>query len=167
LKFQLVEGFDLTAPVDVVSESGKAIEKVDGNGKVGQAVSWNEQTDSYVVRTFDGIYLSFPNANLRLYQPPAPENGGFDMCWPCHMDAFFDFASEVHGEIVAKSWCLLQLSKTDLAREETVHKATKKTLVSPREEFANDFIGSGGAKSRRLTPSWYSPLTLSEKNRAL
>jgi len=149
-----VEIVNITEGVTVEEVDSDSVQtNVNVNGKLGLANSLNEQEDTYVVYTVDGFRLAVPNANLKTYEPPSPEDGGFDLFWPPNTDDFFDFAAEVHNEIVAKSWCLLQVSKTDSSREAALGRAIRMKLVCPRPEFQKDFLGSEGkGKVSELDP---------------
>mmetsp|Transcript_61298 Transcript_61298/g.131805 ORF Transcript_61298/g.131805 Transcript_61298/m.131805 type:complete len:222 (-) Transcript_61298:34-699(-) len=161
LQFRLVEIHGLREAInaDILESTPERTKQVDANGKLGQAVCWSEPEDLYTVHTFDGLSFLVPNANLRLCNMPTIESCGFDACWPCVMDDFFDFAAYVHNALVAQSWCLIQTAKTEYARSSASSAAKRKKFSRPKEEFEVDFLGRRG--SGKITDM--NPLILSDR----
>mmetsp|Transcript_35498 Transcript_35498/g.110182 ORF Transcript_35498/g.110182 Transcript_35498/m.110182 type:complete len:1250 (+) Transcript_35498:121-3870(+) len=84
-------------------------EGVDANGLCGWCRSRDEAADGYLVETFDGLVLSVPGEHLRRFDPPEPEDGGFDVAWPA-ADAEYDvFASAVVEAVLRKGHCVVQM----------------------------------------------------------
>ena len=51
----------------------------DGGPQRGQCVHWSEDSQRYLVETFDGCSLLADEGQLEEFLPPAPEDGGFDV----------------------------------------------------------------------------------------
>jgi len=117
---------------------------VDANGMLGRAVDWDAEAEAYQVHTFEGLSLDIPEENLELYEPPQPQDGGFDACWPYFEDTFFDFCSDINNVLLAKHWCVIQVSKSEESRHGALVKARRKEFEVPRQEFVSDYMGRKG-----------------------
>jgi len=132
------------------TESGAPIEV---NGKRGRAVDFLDTEDKYVVFTFDGLLLDVAEDNLKEFEPPLPQEGGFDAAWPYYQDNFFDFCASVNNQLASKSWCMIQMSKTDDSREEALAKAKRKDFEVPKAELVVDYLGrKGKGKVSHINP---------------
>nr|AQS99192.1 type I polyketide synthase [Gambierdiscus polynesiensis] len=144
---RLVEIHGLQSPifprtVDIKAEHESA--PVQANGLCGRAIDWRHDTGKYVVYTFDGVHLDVAEDNLKIYEQPAPEEGGFDIGWPYYRQAFFDFCANVNSILGAKGWCLIQLFKSQKSREEALVKAKRQNFEVPKQEFLADLLGRKG-----------------------
>mmetsp|Transcript_11183 Transcript_11183/g.20345 ORF Transcript_11183/g.20345 Transcript_11183/m.20345 type:complete len:808 (+) Transcript_11183:37-2460(+) len=112
LEGKLVEVQALPDVSEVESYDGKAIVLEDLTGSHGRVLQYVDASRC-LVETFDGLHLGIPEKYLEEYEPPEPEEGGFDILWPDAASGSMGhgiFASMVAECLVQKGYCLIQLS---------------------------------------------------------
>jgi polyketide synthase-associated protein len=113
---KLVEIVGMTEPValtDRVNEFGET-ERMDINGFRGRVVDWLDEVDKYIVFTFNGLVFSVAEENLEEYDPPDPEDGGFDLMWPQTATLGTGiFASMAAKAIEDNGYCVVQMPLGD------------------------------------------------------
>jgi polyketide synthase-associated protein len=113
LEGQLVEICDLSLVRCQVANPliGQAeYKEVDVSGKAGRCLAWLAEPESaYQVLTFDGLLVSVPEGNLKEYDPPEPEFGGFDVTWPTGEWEHALFAGLLAESLGRKGYCMVQM----------------------------------------------------------
>mmetsp|Transcript_64090 Transcript_64090/g.111752 ORF Transcript_64090/g.111752 Transcript_64090/m.111752 type:complete len:814 (+) Transcript_64090:57-2498(+) len=95
--------------VDPNAQDG-SMEPVDVNGLKGRVVSWIADANKYAVEIFSGEMVPVSEENLLEYDPPEPEEGGFDICWygqPNSLDSGI-FAAMLSSHLEKKGCCVVQ-----------------------------------------------------------
>lgn len=108
----LVEVFGLEGPLEPSPDTQAAnpgIEAVEVNGQTGRIIGWSDDDEKLIVETFDGVLVGVPEANLRDYEPPRPEDGGFDLAWPSGSVCHLAFAEGIVECLAGKGYCVVQL----------------------------------------------------------
>jgi len=99
----------------------------------------------YLVNTMDDQLLSVDEHNLRPWDPPGPEDGGFDLLWPSVADEMFQLPTVAASFLAAKGWCLLHINMPDDQCAAAAQQARHlKDFSAPRQEFLADFMGHAG-----------------------
>jgi len=114
---------------------------VDPNGKWGVA-EWDWGMKQYKVRTFDGLVIAVPEANLRRPIRMQPEEAGFDLSW----NEGEEFATEVCEVVWRKGYCLIQLPDAGEMRSKAFVEASKRDdyALFP-EEIEELYLGRAAA----------------------
>lgn len=87
-----------------------SMQPVDVNGLKGRVLSWIPDASKYVVEVFSGETVPVSEENLLEYDPPDPEEGGFDICWyvqPNSLDSGI-FAAMLSSHLEKKGFCVVQ-----------------------------------------------------------
>jgi len=124
LEDQLVEIHGLEGPLEPSEETKRespGIDSVDANGKQGRVIGWSDRDEKYIVETFDGEVLGIAQENLRVYEPAAPEDGGFDCAWPSGSVSQESFAHAVVSCLAERGFCVIQM----FAGEQTTRGAAE------------------------------------------
>nr|AQS99199.1 type I polyketide synthase [Gambierdiscus polynesiensis] len=135
---------------------------VQANGLRGRAVDFRPDTQKYIVCTFDAVHLDIAEENLKFYEHPSSEEGGFDLAWPYYEEAFFEFCANVNSQLTSKNWTLIQVFKTKEQREDALAKAKRKDFEVPKPEFHADFLGRKG----KGKVSYVNPLEIMDEDDA-
>mmetsp|Transcript_141894 Transcript_141894/g.441134 ORF Transcript_141894/g.441134 Transcript_141894/m.441134 type:complete len:1193 (-) Transcript_141894:145-3723(-) len=109
---RLVEICGLEVPIEPSPSSKSAdagISSIDANGLRGRVIGWDQADCKYVVETFDGVLIGVKEENLQNFEPPAPEEGGFDVAWPSGPESPEVFAEAVVSCLAEKGYCLIQM----------------------------------------------------------
>lgn len=123
------------------------------DGEHGTCVAWSDEFDRYFVQLFNGLYVLIPRDCLREWEPPPPEEGGFDLAWPAappgeplSFDQLGFHAEELSDVLERKGWCLIQLAADEVARAVALDQARAlPDLLPPKAEMAADFLGREGS----------------------
>jgi len=144
--FSLVQIIGLTKAVEpsraVLEMTGDA-QPVEVNGQKGWTVAWVEEENGFIVQTFGGDYVCLPEEHLRVYLPPYPESGGFDVAWPPdEPNLVMNFSERVAESLTSRSFCVIQMihpeaQKSGVSAE--VDQFEHWTVVAP--EFQDKFMG--------------------------
>eukprot|EP00408_Alexandrium_pacificum_P034129 CAMPEP_0171292010 /NCGR_PEP_ID=MMETSP0790-20130122/71941_1 /TAXON_ID=2925 /ORGANISM="Alexandrium catenella, Strain OF101" /LENGTH=1257 /DNA_ID=CAMNT_0011761739 /DNA_START=74 /DNA_END=3848 /DNA_ORIENTATION=- len=156
-----IHGVEGTVVPRIVAD-GDSSQPVEVNGLKGRAVDWRMDTGKYVVCTFDFVHLDIAEENLEIFEPPLPADGGFDIGWPYYQAALLEFCSNVNNILLSKSYALIQVFKSQDAREEALARAKRKDFEVPKEEFITDFLGRKG----RGKVSHFNPLDTMDEEEA-
>jgi len=120
LEGRLVEIHGLEAPIEPSLEtksSNPRVLAINANGHRGRAVGWDQADSKYIVETFDGVLIGVAEENLREFEPPEPEDGGFDVAWPSGPEPPEVFAEQVVSCLALKGYCLIQMFTSSRTRE--------------------------------------------------
>mmetsp|Transcript_108556 Transcript_108556/g.231853 ORF Transcript_108556/g.231853 Transcript_108556/m.231853 type:complete len:1240 (-) Transcript_108556:148-3867(-) len=148
-------------PISVGATSGPLKdappEPVDPNGFLGCALGYEKKdaTETYTILTFDGQLLSIAAAYLREYEPPEPEEGGFDLMWPGDPTSYEFFGQMIAEILNQKNYCLVQMFMTPQEREaaidQTYDMGTK--WVLPKKEFESAYMGLDNTSKYMMLPT--------------
>mmetsp|Transcript_44953 Transcript_44953/g.95839 ORF Transcript_44953/g.95839 Transcript_44953/m.95839 type:complete len:1232 (+) Transcript_44953:79-3774(+) len=129
-----------TAPLAYAEDPDKWVSK-NVDGQKGQCTEYDAENGEYVVHTFEGFLASVPEANLKLFDPPLAEDGGFDLLWPSG-DAEEEFGEMIGQALARKGYCVIQTSLSAHEREEAVADAKQvKDTQEFKEELELDYLG--------------------------
>mmetsp|Transcript_41963 Transcript_41963/g.96325 ORF Transcript_41963/g.96325 Transcript_41963/m.96325 type:complete len:807 (-) Transcript_41963:33-2453(-) len=145
LEGKLVEIQKLADATEVESYDGRAVVVADLNGGHGRVLHYVDASRC-LVQTFDGLHIGIPEKNLEEYEPPEPEEGGFDVLWPDAASGSMGhgiFASMVADCLVQKGYCLIQLSHDNAFRAEAVEclLGLKNEQLFPLD-FEQEYLGN-------------------------
>nr|AQS99238.1 type I polyketide synthase [Gambierdiscus polynesiensis] len=114
------------------------------NGERGRVIGWSDQDEKYIVETFDGLVIGVGSGNLVEYEPPATEDGGFDLAWPSGPVSHDEFADGVVGTLQDKGYCVVQMFSSAAMRSAAVAEASELTdWRLPTAELEVAYLGSG------------------------
>nr|AQS99265.1 type I polyketide synthase [Gambierdiscus excentricus] len=143
----LVEICGLEAPVEVSPETharNPQLRGLDANGERGRVIGWDEQDGKYVVETFNGVLVGVAEMHLQEFEPSAPEDGGFDVVWPCGPEPPEFFADAVVSCLAQKGYCLIQMFTSARTREEAAGQARElDEWHLPTKELEVPYLGYG------------------------
>ncbi|CAE8610975.1 unnamed protein product [Polarella glacialis] len=102
---------EISGTVDLHDQArGSGNGQVDADGERGRVEGWLAGPQRYLVRTFSGLHVTVPEANLTEFQPAEPEEfDGFDVAWPsapAHQEAF---STTVAQKVNEKGYCVIQM----------------------------------------------------------
>lgn len=125
---------------------------VEVDGECGICVSWDVLLLRYIVHLFSGVHVLVPHDCLTASEPPAAEDGGFDVAWPfslpgepIHPEHLSIIAPEIVSTVLRKGWCMIQLNADRGLQEEAFFQAKSiPDLASPKMEFIPDYLGREG-----------------------
>lgn len=143
----VVEIQGLPGPLQPVKEDGSdaGATAVDANGLHGRAL-WDEQRNQYVVHLQNDLFIPVAEGNLRLWDPPAYEQGGCDLLWPSTQEMFATFAFDVAMLLAQRGWCLIEGIVGDQVRAGAVAEAEGlQGWYGVKREFVPDYLGRGGS----------------------
>jgi len=157
---ELVEVYGVVGPVqpyqnaEEIAEWGakEILPAAQVNGLHGRCVDWWDGDGKYVVQTFCGHFLPVPPTCVKAWEPPAPEDGGFDLAWPSDMpdgpkgvESLNVFAEPMAEIVEEKGFCLIQMTMADWLREELVYQAHTIGPSPVAAELLPDYLGKKGS----------------------
>mmetsp|Transcript_109087 Transcript_109087/g.352132 ORF Transcript_109087/g.352132 Transcript_109087/m.352132 type:complete len:1251 (+) Transcript_109087:144-3896(+) len=125
-------------------------EGIDANGMLGRCLAWNDDEQKYIVEAFEGFVFSVPQENLREYDPPEPEDGGFDVAWPGGDWGYDLFIGSVAEALARKGHCMVQLFGLgkDFREEALGFARSREDFRVLEEELQAAYLGQGPAGGR-------------------
>jgi polyketide synthase-associated protein len=116
---------------------------LDFNGKTGRCLWWDEEEEKYLVHTFDGAAVGVPESRLEDFDPPEPEEGGFDVVWPEGEPMSYGLFGQMVGDhISGKGYCVVQMFTNAAVREAAAKEARDLPIFSKiRTEFEVAYLG--------------------------
>lgn len=128
-------------------------------GQKGKA--WcGSKADEYVVDLFHGQSVELPASQLKCFNPPRPEDGGFDFVWPFANELLEGFGWDIAEKLVTQGFCIVQCtvdpSSLQVAAGEVGNLAGWKCFV---EEFETAYLG----RHAQGKATWLSPDNFDEE----
>jgi polyketide synthase-associated protein len=116
----------------------------DFNGQSGRCLWWDEEEGKYLVHTFDGVAVGVPEENLEEFDPPEPEEGGFDIVWPEGEAMSYGLFGQMVGDLLtSKGFAVVQMFTNDAIRAAAQKEAKSKPVFSKmRAEFEVAYLGN-------------------------
>lgn len=107
---KLVEITGVEGKIEPESSEEGALEPLDINGIKGRVLEWIADADKYAVESFSGEVIPVSEENLLEYDPPDPEDGGFDLCWYSQANSLDSgmFAAMMASHLEKKGCCVVQ-----------------------------------------------------------
>jgi len=129
-------------------------EPVDVDGERGRVVGWSGADGKYVVETFDGLILGVPEGNLQEFEPPDPEQGGFDLVWPSSPSLHDAFALDLAAALGRKGYCLIQMFNDQRKQQSALEAARQMPEWSlPIKELEVPYMGYDNATKYASLPA--------------
>ncbi|CAK9000089.1 unnamed protein product [Durusdinium trenchii] len=112
----------------------------------GSCMSWLQDRELYVVKTFGGHVVTVPEANLQQWSPPPAEEGGFDVAWPLDRSRTgkaMRFADSVVGALAEKGYCVIQTFMTKRQRADAWHSGQEQEryFFRMKQEVESGYMG--------------------------
>lgn len=129
---------------------------VNPTGAKGRVLHCSWDGDTCVVQTFGGLLFELPASALQEFEPPPPEEGGFDLCWPhgARHGALAEFAEGVAGTLAQRGYCVAQAFAAPAQREAAVDEAYDIAAWQlPKAEFADAYLGRASGDKYAMLPS--------------
>lgn len=144
----LVEIHGLPGPVSAF-EKGAAPSQdsplVDVNEAVGRAF-WLESEGKYLVHLRNDLFVHILEENLRDWEPPICEDGGFDLLWPSSTAGLPGFSWDVAKMLSRQGWCLVECIVSEQTRKDALQQARGlEGFHGPKRELMVDYLGRGGS----------------------
>lgn len=130
----------------------KEVKEAEVEGLHGLCVQWLEDSEEYVVQTFDGLTAIVPQDCVEEVSPTLPEDGGFDLVWSEGGDP--DFGLLMVEALDRRGYCVVQLSIAAAVRQAAAMRAQElDDYVQLRTETELHYMGRDNCTRLKSCPA--------------